>query len=93
MFSKESDGSYKVVLDGCFENESEFLEGAYGGVRDGVNQSQQSVQHIARFRDRDFDDDSFLGITLRKGKHIAEERGCCSENTAMSAEFIVVNRL
>ena len=63
MSSKEGDGSYKVVLDGCFENESELLEGTYGRVRVGVNQSQQSVQQIAQFRDMNFGDGSFFNIT------------------------------
>ena len=93
MLSKEGDGSCKVILDGCFENEGEFLEGTYGRVRDGVNQSQQCVQHVAQFRDKDFGNGSFFNIALRKGKHIMEERGRCSENAAMNVEFIVVYRL
>ena len=93
MSSKESDGNCKVVLDGCIENNSEFLQGTYGRVRDRVNESQQGVQHFARFRDRDFGDGSFFNIALGKGEHITEERGRYSENAAMNAEFIVVDRL
>ena len=93
IHQEKPNGSYKVILDGCFENKSEFLEGTYGRVRDGANQSQQCVQHIARFRDKDFADGSFFNIALRKGKHIVEERGRWSENAAMNVEFIGVYRL
>ena len=44
----------------------------------GVNQSQQRVQHIAQFRDRNFNDRSFFYIALKKGKHITE--GDASKN-------------
>ena len=55
MSSKEGDGNCKVVLDGCFENNSEFIEGTYGKVRDRVNESesQQGVQQNTQFGDRD----------------------------------------
>ena len=43
-----------------------FLKGSYGGIGDGVNESQQGVQHSGDF------DDEFLA--LRKIKHIAKER-------------------
>ena len=89
MLSKGTDDGCEIVLDRCTENEGEFLKGTYGRVGDGVNESQQGVQHLARFGDGD--DGSFFKtsrIALRKGKHIVEERGRRSENATMNKEFL-----